>query len=104
MTKKRIDWKRIGEFSVDSGTVMLVDPCYITGELHAEIVRDFEALKKEVCNSPDPRASSPIARQCGRLAVVSGTGCSDGAYPVYAHIEDGYVKALFIRFMAEEEA
>lgn len=94
-------WKEIGQVSVDSGTVMLVDPCYVAGKSHAEIVRDFEAMKQSICNSPDPHSHYPIARQLGRLAVIASTGWGDGGYPVYAQIKDGRVKALFIRFMDE---
>lgn len=98
MAKPKSVWKQIGEFSVDSGTVMLVDPCYLEDGGHAEIVRDFAALRQARIGAHD---CSPIAQQCGRLTVVSSTGCSDGGYPIYAQIEDGYVKALFIRFMDE---
>tara|TARA_R110000744_G_scaffold43055_3_gene96790 strand:+ start:1090 stop:1407 length:318 start_codon:yes stop_codon:yes gene_type:complete len=101
--------KLIGRFGVDSGQVMLVDPCY---------VKDFESnefnfLEK---NKKNPNNSFSYNGACNQtcftdamggilknkigaeMAVVASTGYGDGGYDVYATYEDGRVKKLEVEF------
>ena len=70
----------VGRCGVDSGQIMIVDPCYVIDNKFSEQQYD------ECC------AVTLSDKQAGQimhdLAVVSTTGIGDGYYPVYATIED----------------
>ena len=68
--------KLIGHCGVDSGQIMIVDPCYI-------IDNKFSKEQYDECclaTLSDDQAGSVMRN----LAVVSTTGIGDGYYPVYA--------------------
>jgi hypothetical protein len=92
------EWRRIGEVFVDSGTVMVVDPCYVLRDKrdndpedsleYCEAFRDF-------AESPSPQ-SMLDSQDFSSLAIpptqkypygVNGfiipSGYGDGAYPIY---------------------
>ena len=76
-----IERTKIGECGVDSGTLMIVDPCYC---FHDEEERDavFRSVRGA---SLFGEAEVPYG-----FGVVSSTGYGDGVYPVYAEtVEDG---------------
>jgi hypothetical protein len=78
----------IGEVSVDSGTVVIVDPC--------------------VANRvPNPEQSvEPYSGQYGQLTphmIFTSTGWGDGGYPVYAYIQDDCVAEVRIEFIPRGE-
>lgn len=70
----------IGHCGVDSGQIMIVDPCYVIDNKFSEQQYD------ECCEvSLSDKQAGSIMRN---LAVVSTTGIGDGYYPVYATVED----------------
>lgn len=74
--------KKIGMIGVDSGTIIISDPCYLIGEGWTD-----EDYDKEVCSDWD--RGKQIKNDIGAYkAVLSSTGFGDGVYPVYAEIED----------------
>lgn len=79
-------WRYIGEVSVDSGHVGIIDPCYIDKGYSGEKVREeFE-----------------------RLGVRHKTPFGDGGYPVYvldAHVDNFGVKQVEMKiiFVGKEE-
>lgn len=86
----------IGHVSVDSGQIVLVDPCYVEQGL------DYE----EVCNTTlsDDQAGAWMNGH----AVATSTGYGDGSYPVYVEYEDAgswgtRVKSITIEFMQDDE-
>ena len=86
----------IGHVSVDSGQIVLVDPCYVEQGL------DYE----DVCNTTlsDDQAGAWMNGH----AVATSTGYGDGSYPVYVEYEnDGSwgtrVKSITIEFMQDDE-
>ena len=93
----------IGTVWVDSGCVMIVDPCYMCD---MDSTRDDEWYKG-VCESLFSDVESPPgAAEIGGLvaggskgAVASFTAYGDGIYPVYAEKDaDGVTTALRISF------
>ena len=108
-------WVKIGTFGVDSGQVLITDPCYIK-EFVGDDKEDFDDKKiKEIQKSGKFPYSYNGAcamtlsvdkegRQKGGTiglgcdGVVSNTGYGDGEYPVYARYEFGRVKELRIKF------
>lgn len=84
-------WKKIGSVGVDSGRVLIVDPCY------AKDAAKYIALGPEPCDEHQYyfEAGPPCA-------VVSSTGVGDGIFPVEVRRdEDGTITELRVRFRHE---
>ena len=100
----------IGEFSVDSGSAIIGDPCYLDDWK----LWDSDNTKFEEHNSSAGEygylgaANATLGKGFGQLggfkAVAFSTGYGDGLYPVYADItEDGRVGMIVIDFTGEYE-
>jgi len=96
---------KVGHVSVDSGQVIIVDPCYIMdGEYDDAPVHNPEDRKVagyghpcEVTLSDKGYGEFPVKGFA--TAIASGSGYGDGHYPVYGDMdEDGRVVALHIYF------
>ncbi len=102
---------KVGYVSVDSGQVIIVDPCYLHdgkpgpgGLQHASKGWKYEQHYEECCDATgggiDDRTGE--AQHAGSVlngsAVASSTGWGDGTYPVYATILDDRVLKLEIQF------
>jgi len=104
--------KLVGHVGVDSGQVMICDPCYIDSEWKKE---EFKGDNKPTENFSYPACcdltiKSPRFGQLNYkmghpgVGVVSSSGYGDGLYPVYAEInEHGRIKSLFIEFIDDSE-
>jgi len=96
------DLQFAGNFAVDSGQVMIGDPCYL--DKWNNNTNDEWALEgKEGQYSYQGASATTLANNFGELgigtAVVSSTGYGDGLYSVYANVnEDGRVSYLIIDF------
>lgn len=96
--------KLIGKCPVDSGTLMLVDPCYV--------LRDTTRSKDE--NEALPTYNDAVLHDWGTHTKISGrvpgfdlgtivsSGYGDGCYPVYADIEGGTVRSVTVVFDEDE--
>lgn len=107
--KKISKWELIGYCGVDSGTLMLVDPCYVLpdktmmtnpkamekwagehkgyGEMFDEMHKDDTDWKKQ--------SAHIVLSGVGGDGVVVHTYDGDGSYPVFAKFEiDGEHKAI----------
>ena len=84
---------RVGEVCVDSGQVMIVDPCYVMDT-------DSETFGA-VCDvtTTGPRFGEFLAAGVAGMGVASSSGYGDGVYDVYADVVDGCVARLVIEFM-----
>ena len=95
----------VGHVSVDSGQVMIVDPCYVLdGEYDEAPKHDPKDHKQCTYGHPcevtlsDKRHGEFFAKGFG-TAIASSSGYGDGNYPVYAiKNEDGRVVELTIYF------
>jgi len=105
----------IGRVPVDSGQIMIVDPCYV---LDGD-VRFAEDNKTVTSDNPYSRAcaasmggemAGPFSTHGGNMddAVCSSSGYGDGMYPVYIEYEDCgswgvRVKSITIEFINEDD-
>ncbi len=94
MTTNSILRVLIGEVGVDSGQLMVCDPCYITGEFESDEFRpdkpdtagNYPFTYNGACGAT---LSDERAGQLGRVTGVAfSSGLGDGVYPVYATIVD----------------
>ena len=77
-------WKKIGECAVDSGQLILVDPCYVlaqdkknsTGEAYT-----YKQLLKDRSNEPHQEI---VFSSIAGTGVVFSSGFGDGTYEVWA--------------------
>jgi hypothetical protein len=90
---------RLGTVGVDSGQLLVTDPCYI-GEGFAA---DPDDLRFDVPGeySYSGCCSTTISNNIGgnlgkETGVVFSSGFGDGSYPVYAHIVEGRVIGVVI--------
>ena len=99
--------EQVGHISVDSGQVLIVDPCYLD-----DWNNDFDEDKiDEGRDDPEARelnysgacAATLSDNHCGsvgNLAFGSETGYGDGVYPVYAETDpDGRITMILIDFL-----
>lgn len=71
----------LGRISVDSGMVMISDPCYLSS-LRPDYMDKIIAVR----SSPDGGNVDVFTH--GGMAVASGTAYGDGVYPVMAEVDD----------------
>lgn len=101
--------KLIGHCAVDSGTIIIADPCYIVPEkedVHpewAESHKGYSEIFNEM-HKNDPKCqiqhANLVVCDIAGTAVISHTGYGDGTYPVYADLnKEGRVKSLTIKFV-----
>ena len=108
----------IGRVPVDSGQIMIVDPCYVlegdvTFETHENgnmtVVED-NPYSRACAASMGGEMAGPFSTHGGNMddAVCSSSGYGDGMYPVYIEYEDCgswgvRVKSITIEFINEDE-
>lgn len=109
--------KRIGSVGVDSGQVMVGDPCYLDkygkgssdgfDYVDSEVDAQTAASKYEYSYSGACAASLSMhgGGELGHADAVSvSSGYGDGVYPVYAtYNSDGRVAKLEVVFVSEDE-
>jgi hypothetical protein len=102
--------KLIGHIGVDSGQMLLCDPCYIDSIWSKNDVPanfgDLSAFEGQfnylgACQSTLTDKKSGILDK-GAGAVCS-TGWGDGSYPVYVTYEGDRISEMRIVFMSDEE-
>jgi hypothetical protein len=87
-------WEQIGEVAVDTGRLLLADPCQIE-----------EIISEWYCGKPLGFGGYSIrGRPDGRgLAMIVGTADGDGFYPVsVARTEDGRIAKVLVDFLPLE--
>ena len=92
----------VGHVDVDSGQIIIVDPCYVLPEAY----NDKKGRYRKVCDATSKdRGTSEVNLDTtgGGMAhiVASSSGHGDGSYPVYAEYKDGCVSRLTIEFMED---
>ena len=88
------EWEMIGHCPVDSGQIMLVDPCYVLADNNTK-----DPNLKELYNDICKVTIKEIAGEWG-LGCATSTGWGDGSYPVYVKKEGGRVAEVRIVFMS----
>ena len=94
------DWTRIGAVGLDSGTILVVDPCYV---LHKQELPDVfgtsweDFVRSNIVGShgewPESKALD------GDMGVVIHSPHGDGVFPVWGRIDEhGRVMEIRILF------
>lgn len=111
--------KLVGRVGVDSGQIMIVDPCYAVheeGDTRETTLEQHGFGYKAICHAttdmskvwpelgPFKGDDSGVAELGRSLAVVTGNFGGDGVFPVYAEFGDnGMVRSLTVEFDYEED-
>jgi hypothetical protein len=106
----------IGHIGVDSGQMMLCDPCYIESHWKEENDFDMGASDRDepdntdfsyrgACETTLAKVSAGVLGN--GIAAVCSTGFGDGSYPVYVEYSDEgewgrRVKRMVIEFIGDE--
>ena len=77
--------KMIGKCGVDSGQIMITDPCYV---IDGEFTEKHYQQVCEITLADGHAGSLPYDLGHEGKAVVSSSGIGDGLYPVYATYEE----------------
>lgn len=108
----------LGEFGVDSGQVIITDPCYLkhfksdefklNGSEPVEKAPDFAAKNAPysyvgccLTTLEHPLQGGIVG--LGHDGVVASTGFGDGTYQVYATFHDNRIQKLEIEFFAIDD-
>ena len=101
--------KLIGHIGVDSGQMLLCDPCYIDSmweNTKGMSCNDFSEFEGKF-NYLGAAQATLSDKKAGILDISSGAVCStgwgDGLYPVYVTYEGDRISEMRIVFMGEEE-
>jgi hypothetical protein len=97
----------VGSFGVDSGQVMVGDPCYLD-EWKSNRNDEWNLEGKVGQYSYHGASATTIEANAGVLgdgrSVVFSSGYGDGVYPVYVQYnEDGRVAKVLIEFIGDDE-
>jgi hypothetical protein len=94
-------YKKEGYIPVDSGQIMLIDPCYIKQDFESESTDSAGLNYAGAC------AVTLSDNRCGvfgDLAFATSTHSGDGTYPVFVKRDrKGKILAVKIEFADEEE-
>lgn len=113
MSSHRImDWngkllcERAGEVSVDTGQIVVIDPCCLRLWSHGQFNPD--GPEDTVNNFAEACRATLTTRQCGPvlrgLGVAIGTAHGDGTYPVYVQRNrSGGISKVLIDFEQDME-
>ena len=95
-----METKLAGFCGVDSGQIMVIDPCYALKDEYDDMNGNY----RSVCNittSKDGYGEFPLPANgyTGSIGVATTSGYGDGNYPVYVDVNnDNRVVALHIYF------
>jgi len=99
----------IGHCGVDSGQIMLADPCYMSGFKDGEDFAPAKAVNGQYPFSYNGACGATLsdkgAGQLGNgMGVAVSSGWGDGVYPVYADYDhDGKIASVTIVFLDDED-
>lgn len=100
------DWQTVGHVGVDSGTLLITDPCYVD----TEWTQGGDAGTYSLDGIMRPRVTGEGASAVqlryrkghDGAGVAVGTGYGDGAYPVQVtYTDDGRVAAVRVVFIPD---
>lgn len=86
MDKKKQEWKTIGYVGVDSGSLMIGDPCYLDDQDDWNPELYDKWIVGKLCETDV--VAVQINEMCRAQAVAFESGFGDGVYEVRALIKD----------------
>ena len=87
----RIAMKRVGYVDIDSGTIMIADPCHAVATLSKARNELNRAINKA---TGEPGEPPHIGKFCAGVAAPSAGG--DGRFPVYAALLTGSKRPRYL--------
>lgn len=102
--------KKIGVVGVDSGQLIITDPCYVDDWEGTEFISKEPYKQKEeypysydgACQATlSPASAGQLRNDAG---VAFSTGYGDGVYPVYAtYNSEGRIMSVTVEFMSGDD-
>ncbi len=92
--KTKRETKHIGNVAVDSGQILMVDPCYL-GEWKDGEHDDLKSHYGQACHltsNTKKQGGEIIVSGVAGTGVVASSGYGDGHYPVIATYKEGRIK------------
>jgi hypothetical protein len=90
--------KIIGYCGVDSGQLIVADPCYLDNWTGGDCGKNNDYTRAcEITLNKDQGGEMVVSGVAG-TGVVFSTGWGDGSYPVEAEYADGRIKSINITF------
>jgi hypothetical protein len=90
--------KLLGYCAVDSGQLIVSDPCYLRNWKDGEYDDQSSHYRKACAVTLGGYGGEVLVSGIAGMGVAFQTGWGDGSYPVYAQIKDGRVKKVSIEF------
>jgi len=96
----------IGMIGVDSGQIMIVDPCYLkdwkNNEYKGQTIRtgdfSYDGACRETVSKEKAGELGLLPDGSSAMAVVAASGYGDGLYDVFATYKGGRIKEIQIKF------
>jgi hypothetical protein len=97
MPRTPTDEVLVGHVNVDSGQIMIGDPCYVLPQrAWNRPGRTYDELLENTSPSGTEQTREPFGRG---VALVTSSGYGDGQYPVYiTRTRDGAVRSITVYF------
>jgi hypothetical protein len=96
--KLKPNQKYLGNVAVDSGGILIVDPCYLHDWRDGEYGDDNHYTKAGVARDGVNMGGEIIVTGIAGTGVSLSSGYGDGCYPVVATYEDGRIKKVEVIF------
>lgn len=90
--------KIIGSCAVDSGQLLIVDPCYLSKWSDGDCGEDNDYNTACGLTLGEDMGGEMLVSGIAGTGVAVSTGWGDGSYPVEAIYKDGRVKEIRIKF------
>jgi hypothetical protein len=101
------EWKLVGTLGVDSGQMMLCDPCYIKKDFANEYgeTNQKDMTYSGACNATLGNDGFGFLTNTNgyKLAFACSSGYGDGVYPVYIKRDGGRIAEMKIVFIGNME-
>ena len=89
--------KQIGSTCVDSGTICITDPCYVTGNQYSD--KEYDSLCDRMYSKDNNSNNHTSLFDNPTLGIVHHTRYGDGVYPIIATYDrDDMVVSIRIDF------
>lgn len=98
MKKLKNAFRKLGEVGVDSGGLIIVDPCYLSKWKDGEYGKNNHYTKACKARDNENRGSEVLVSGVAGNGVSFTSGYGDGVYPVLAHYNgDGVIDEVVIK-------
>jgi hypothetical protein len=104
----KVNWQKVGVVGVDSGCMMLADPCYVVKGEDCEPYKAFgggwPAFVEKSLPGDSGTSQLKYDAGCDGLGVVIGNFGGDGTFPVFVERgADGGIAKVMIDFEGESD-